>query len=117
MYLSSKVVKSTSNFCKVSFISSSSRFRFHFISFISCFLNDSTDSKCRLDRSVYDDQDRWISEKRRCECKELIDKSECDIGYIWNQSNYKCECDKSCDVGEYLEYEKYKCTKKYRLIN
>ena len=117
LYLSSKVVKSTSKFCMVSFISSSSRFRFHFISFISCFLNGSTDSKCRLDRSVYDDQDRWIAEKRRCECKELIDKSECDVGSIWNYSNCECGCDKSCDVGEYLEYEKYKCTKKYRLIN
>ena len=112
MYLSSKVVKSISNFSKVSLISSSSRFSFRFISFISCFVNDSTDSKCRLDRSVYDDQDRWIAEKRRCECKELIDKGECDIGSIWNHSNCEGECDKSCDVGEYLEYEKYKWTKK-----
>ena len=117
LYLSSKVVKSISNVSKVSLISSSSRFSFRFISFISCFVNDSTDSKCRLDRSVYDDRDRWIAEKRRCECKELIDKGECDIGSIWNHSNCECECDKSCDVGEYLEYEKYKCTKKYRLIN
>ena len=111
LHLSSKVLKSTSNFSKVSFISSSSRFSFRFISLISCFLNDTTDSKCRLDRSVYDDQHRWIAEKRMCECKELIDKGECDIGSIWNHSNCECECDKSCDVGEYLEYEKYKWTK------
>ena len=31
---------------------------------------------------------------------------------IWNPSNYECECDKSCDVGEYLNYENCKCRKK-----
>ena len=36
-------------------------------------------------------------------CKELIDKWVCDKGFIWNPSN--CECDKSCDIGEYLDYE------------
>ena len=24
----------------------------------------------------------------------------------------QCECDKSCDVGEYLDYENYKCREK-----
>ena len=43
-----------------------------------------------------------------CECKELIDKSVCDKESIWNPSNCECECDKSCDVGEYLGYENYK---------
>ena len=33
-------------------------------------------------------------------------------GYIWNPSNCECECDKSCDVGEYLNYENYKCRKR-----
>ena len=33
----------------------------------------------------------------------------CDKGYIWNPSN--CECDKSCDVGEYLDYKNCKCNK------
>ena len=36
-------------------------------------------------------------------CKELIDKGICDKGYIWNPSNCKCECDKSCEFGEYLD--------------
>ena len=31
---------------------------------------------------------------------------------VWNPSNCECECDKSCDVGEYLDYEKCKCRKK-----
>ena len=35
-----------------------------------------------------------------------------DKGIIWNPSNCECECDKSCDVGEYLDYENCKCRKK-----
>ena len=36
----------------------------------------------------------------------------CDKGFIWNPSNCKCDCDKSCDIGEYLDYESCKCRKK-----
>ena len=46
-----------------------------------------------------------------CECKELIDKGVCDKGYAWNPSNCECECDKACDVDEYLDYENCKCRK------
>ena len=31
--------------------------------------------------------------------------------YDWI-SNCECECDKSCDIGEYLDYENCKCRKK-----
>ena len=31
---------------------------------------------------------------------------------IWNPSNCECKCDKSCDVGKYLDYENCKCRKK-----
>ena len=34
----------------------------------------------------------------------------CSLG--WNPSNCKCECDKSCDIGDYLDYENRKCRKK-----
>ena len=54
----------------------------------------------------------WNDDKCRCECKELIDKEECDKGFIWNPSNCDCECDKSCDIGEYLGYKNCKCRKK-----
>ena len=47
-----------------------------------------------------------------CECKELIDEGLCDKGFIWNPSNCECDCDKSCDIGEYLDYENCKCGKK-----
>ena len=42
----------------------------------------------------------------------MIDKGVCDKGFIWNPSNCKCECDKSCDIGEYLDYLNCKCRKK-----
>ena len=29
----------------------------------------------------------------------------CDKGYIWNPSNCAFECDKSCGIGQYLDYE------------
>ena len=61
--------------------------------------------KCRLDASVCKNKQRWNNDKCQYECKELIDKGICDKGYIWNPSNCKCECDKSCDFGEYLDYE------------
>ena len=35
-----------------------------------------------------------------------------DKGFIWNPSNCECECDKACDVSEYLDYENWKCRKK-----
>ena len=42
----------------------------------------------------------------------MIDKDVCDKGFIWNPGDRECECDKSCDIGEYLDYENCKCTKK-----
>ena len=42
----------------------------------------------------------------------MIDKGVCDKGFIWNPSNCECECNKSCDVGEYLDFSNCKCRKK-----
>ena len=39
----------------------------------------------------------------------------CDKGSIWNPSNCECECDKSCEIGEYLDYEN--CKRRKRLID
>ena len=61
--------------------------------------------KCRLDASVCNNKQRQSNDKYRCECKELIDKGICDKGFIWNPSHCECECDKSCDVGEYLKFK------------
>ena len=68
--------------------------------------------KCRLDASVCNNKQHWTYDECWCECKELIDKGVCDKGYIWNRSNCEYERDKSCDVGEYLEYKNCSCRKK-----
>ena len=36
----------------------------------------------------------------------------CDKGFIWNPSNCERECDKSCDIGEYLDYKNCRCKKR-----
>ena len=63
--------------------------------------------KCGLDASVFSNKQRWNEDKCRCECKELIDKGMCDKGFNWNPGNCECECEcnKSCAVGEYLDYK------------
>ena len=33
----------------------------------------------------------------------------CDKGYIWNPSNCAYECDKSCGIGQYLDYKNCAC--------
>ena len=72
--------------------------------------------ECRLDTSVCNNKKRCRNnDKCRCECKKLIDKGIWGKGFIWNPKNFECKCDKSCDVGEYLDYENCKCIKK--LIN
>ena len=35
----------------------------------------------------------------------------CNKGFIWNRSNCECECDKSFDIGEYLDYSNCKFRK------
>ena len=42
----------------------------------------------------------------------MIDKGVCDKEYAWNPSNCDCKCDKSCDFGEYLDYENCRCRKR-----
>ena len=67
---------------------------------------------CRSDKIISNGKQRWNEDKCRCERKELIDKGVCDKGYVWNPSNCECECDKSCNIIEYLDYSSCKCRKK-----
>ena len=64
---------------------------------------------CRLNSSVCNSRQRWNEGKCRYECKELADKGICDKGYIWNPSNCQCQCNKSCGIGEYLDYKSCIC--------
>ena len=68
--------------------------------------------KCRLNAIVCNNKQRWNKNKCRCGCKESIDKGICDKEFIWNPSDCECEWDKTCDIGEYLDYENCKCRKK-----
>ena len=54
----------------------------------------------------------WNDDNCQYECKELINKGVCERGYACNPNNCECECDKLCDVGEYLDYENFKCRKR-----
>ena len=67
---------------------------------------------CRLDKIICNSKQRWNEDKYRCKCKELIDKGVCNKGFIFNPSNCECECDKSCSIGEYLDYSKCRYRKK-----
>ena len=40
--------------------------------------------------------------------RKVVDKGVCDKGFIWNPTNCKYDCDKSCDIGEYLDYKNWK---------
>ena len=42
----------------------------------------------------------------------MIANGTCDKGFIWNPNSCVWECDKSCDVGEYLDYENCNCRKR-----
>ena len=68
--------------------------------------------KCRLDASACNNKQRWNEDKCRCECRELIDKGIWDKEFIRNPSNCEFECDKSCDIIEYLDYKNRKCRNK-----
>ena len=68
--------------------------------------------KCRLDTSVYNNKQRWNNNKFRYECKKLIDNGRCDkVVFIWNPSHCESECDKLCNIGNYLYYKNCKCKK------
>ena len=64
--------------------------------------------KCIIDASVCSYKQISNEDKCRCECKGLIGKEMCDEGFIWNPSYYECKWDKSCDIGEYSDYENCK---------
>ena len=68
---------------------------------------------CRFDAIVCINKQRWNEDKCWCECKELIDKGVSDKGYTWNPSNWEWACDKSCDIGEYLDFENWNVEKRW----
>ena len=72
-------------------------------SHIEC--NQNCKCRCRFDASVCNNKQHGDKDKCRCECKELIGKGRCNKGFIWNPSMWEYESDKSCELGEYLDYK------------
>ena len=67
---------------------------------------------CRLSNAICNKRQIWNNDRCRCECQEdLISKINCDKGYSWNPSICECECDKSCGIGEYIDYKSCTCKK------
>ena len=66
---------------------------------------------CTLSSAVCNTKQIWNNDRCRCECREEIGKINCDKGYSRNPSNCECECDKSCNIGEYLDYKNCTCKK------
>ena len=78
-------------------------------------LHETCKSECRLDAIVCNNKQLWNKNKFRCERKELIDKGVYDKRFTWNPSNCECECDKSCNISEYLDYKN--CNGKKKLVD
>ena len=41
----------------------------------------------------------------------MTDKGVCDEGFVWNPSICECQCYRSCNFSEYLDYKNCKCKK------
>ena len=68
---------------------------------------------CRFTKAVCNDKQEWDENECKRECiEDLIDKLKCDKGYMCNPSTCTCECNKYCEVGQYLDYENCVCKKK-----
>ena len=71
---------------------------------------------CRLSVAVCNNKQIWNDDKCTCKCREyLVDKVICDRGFSWNPSNCECERDKSCGIGENLNYRS--CVSKKTLVD
>ena len=74
--------------------------------------HESCKCECRLISTVCNNKEKWNKDKSRCEYKEFVDKQECDEAFISSPSNCNCECNKSCNMSEYLDYKNCKCRRK-----
>ena len=69
-------------------------------------LHEACKCEFKFGENVCNNKQRWNKDKCRCECKKLIDKM-----YLMKDLCGILLTDKSCDVGEFLDYEKCKCRK------
>ena len=66
--------------------------------------------RCKLNKGTCNNKQIWI--KDTCECKKINTKEFCDSGFIWDLSVCICECNKYCDIYEYLGHKSCICKRK-----
>ena len=52
---------------------------------------------------------KWSNDKCQCECWKPIKYCVCEEDYAWSNSIFAGECEKNCEIGEYLR--DFTCTK------
>ena len=58
--------------------------------------------RCQFDGRKCNSKQNRNNDKCQCEFKKPIRHLACEEDYAWNPN--ACECDKDCEIGEYLKY-------------
>ena len=72
----------------------------------------SCESKCKLNKGACNNKQTWNKDTCQCERKEINTKEVCDSGFIRNPSVCICECNKYCNIYEYLDHKNCICRRK-----
>ena len=101
-------------FIKKFFLTAMTFFNFNLsnVNSLECASRNNQECKIRTNETRHIKWHKTFATSFRCGCKQLTDKKNGHKGFIWNLSNCECECDKSYDIGEYLDYKNCKCRKK-----
>ena len=68
---------------------------------------------CKLNSSVCNNKQIWNSNACRCDYNEdFTGVVDCDKGYTCNPSNFECQCDICCKLGQYLDHKNCICKNK-----
>ena len=59
--------------------------------------------ECRCDFDGRKCNSRKKRNKYQCDCKKHIRHRTCKEDHVWNPRKCACECDKDCEIGEYLK--------------
>ena len=68
----------------------------------------SCNCKCKFDGRKCNTKQKWNNNKYQYQFKRSTKHSVCKEDYAWNPRICACECDKDCEIEEYLKY----CQKK-----
>ena len=71
--------------------------------------HESRKCKLRLNKSVYNSKKKWKHDKCCSEYKNSDDCSSCEKVYMWNPCTYDYECNKACNIDEYIDIKNCSC--------